>query len=253
MTIPQSGPTVTCQGVSHLLLDIEGTTCPVSFVAEVLFPYAAAQLDSYLEQQGQNPPVLALLEAAREAWTRDADPAAQQLREQPNARVADYLALLIRQDRKLTALKELQGLIWEEGYAEGILQAPLFQDVPSALERWKRQGLTLAVYSSGSVQAQKLLYQHSTAGDLRPLFSHWFDTRNGAKHEPASYRGIAEVMEAAPAQILFISDALAECVAAQQAGLQVVFSLRPGNSARAAAAFPCVEDYTNLLILPGKR
>jgi enolase-phosphatase E1 len=250
MSTPPSRPTVTCRGVSHLLLDIEGTTCPVSFVAEVLFPYAAAQLGHYLHEQAHSSQVMALLEETEAAWALDPDPAAQQLRVQPGAGVHDYLALLIQQDRKLPALKQLQGLIWEQGYAEGVLRSPLFDDVPPALNRWTRQGLILAVYSSGSVQAQQLLYRHSHAGDLSSRFSHWFDTRSGAKREPPSYSGIAQSMEVAASRILFISDALEECVAAEQAGLQVVFSSRPGNPGRDAGSFPWVDNYANLVIQP---
>ena len=255
MSTPPSRPTVTCRtvtcrGVSHLLLDIEGTTCPVSFVAEVLFPYAAAQLNSYLQQQAHKSQVMALLDEAEAAWALDPDPAAQQLRVQPGARVHDYLSLLIQQDRKLTALKQLQGLIWEQGYAEGVLRSPLFDDVPPALHRWTQQGLILAVYSSGSVQAQQLLYGHSTGGDLSSCFSHWFDTRSGAKREPRSYSGIAASMGAHASRILFISDSLEECIAAEQAGLQVVFSSRPGNPGRDAGSFPWVDDYANLVIQP---
>jgi enolase-phosphatase E1 len=241
----------TVAGITHLLLDIEGTTCPVSFVAEELFPYAAAHLETYLGEQRQNNQVLALLAEADAAWANDSDPSAQHLRLQSDARVIDYLQLLIRQDRKLPALKQLQGLIWEQGYATGSLRAPLFDDVPLALQRWREQGLVLAVYSSGSVKAQQLLYGHSSGGDLRSCFSHWFDTRTGNKRDPASYSTIAAVMGANPSNILFISDALEECVAARQAGLGVLFSSRPGNPVRDADDFDCVESYANLVILQG--
>jgi enolase-phosphatase E1 len=241
--------TVTCRDVSHVLLDIEGTTCPVSFVAEVLFPYAAAQLQTYLAGHGQEPGVRELLEEAAEDWARDQDPAAQQLRRRSAAAVHDYLRLLIRQDRKLTPLKQLQGLIWEHGYATGVLRAPLFEDVPPALQRWRQQGLILAVYSSGSVQAQQLLYGHSSGGDLRSCFSHWFDTRCGPKRDPDSYRSIAAAMVARCAKVLFVSDALEECLAAREAGLQVVFSSRAGNPGRDPGPFACVENYADLTIL----
>ncbi|EDY39624.1 2,3-diketo-5-methylthio-1-phosphopentane phosphatase [Cyanobium sp. PCC 7001] len=251
MTISPPGSPITCEGITHLLLDIEGTTCPVSFVAEELFPYAAAQLETFLREHRQDSHVTALLAETDAAWAIDTDPAAQRLRHQSDALVIDYLQLLIRHDRKLPALKQLQGLIWEQGYAAGVLRAPLFADVPQALQRWKKQGLVLAVYSSGSVKAQQLLYGHSSGGDLRGCFSHWFDTRSGAKREPASYSGIANAMDAEPSRILFISDALEECVAARQAGLQVLFSSRPGNPARDAEDFDRVESYANLVIPQG--
>lgn len=251
-------------GISHLLLDIEGTTCPVTFVADTLFPYAATHLAGFLQEQGNNPAVQRLVLEAETAWQSDADPEARALREQTQspsgdsagakrrltAQVSAYLQLLIRQDRKLTALKDLQGLIWEAGYASGELVAPLYDDVPAALTRWQAAGVQLAVYSSGSVPAQQLLYGHTQSGNLRPLFSHWFDTRIGAKHLASSYSAISQTMRVHPRQVLFISDALAECEAAQQAGMDVLFSDRPGNPQRNPSTFGKISDYSELVITP---
>jgi enolase-phosphatase E1 len=250
-------------GISHLLLDIEGTTCPVSFVADTLFPYAAQRLDDFLRQQKDNEAVRQLVSEAEQAWRSDADPEATTLRQQlvPPEQdlaaaeiaaegVAPYLQLLIHQDRKVTALKDLQGLIWQAGYASGDLVAPLFADVPEALERWHRAGVELAVYSSGSVPAQQLLYGHTPNGDLRQLFRHWFDTRTGPKQDSESYTTISEAMGVRPHQVLFISDALVECEAAQQAGMAVLFSDRPGNPHRDAGAFEKISDYSQLVIQP---
>jgi enolase-phosphatase E1 len=237
-------------GVSHLLLDIEGTTCPVSFVADTLFPYAAGRMASFLQEEQDNPVVQQLLKQASQAWQEDGDAKAAGLRQNGAASIGDYLQLLIREDRKLPALKELQGLIWAQGYASGNLRSPLFSDVPTALERWRQQGLVLAVYSSGSVKAQQLLYGHSRAGDLRALFGFWFDTRTGPKRDAKSYRTIAAAMETSPAQVLFISDALAECEAAATAGMQVLFSYREGNPARDPGSFEPIGDYGRLDIAP---
>jgi len=240
-------------GISHLLLDIEGTTCPVSFVAEVLFPYASQQLPLYLERHGSDPHVHALLEDVQDAWRLDGDPAAQSLLKeaahqgwQPYTACTAYLQLLITQDRKLTALKDLQGLIWRGGYAAGELIAPLYSDVPAALQRWHRAGTVLGVYSSGSVEAQQLLYRHSIAGDLTSLFSHWFDTRIGPKQAAKSYEQIARAMQTTPSSVLFVSDALAECKAAAAAGLQVIFSSRPGNPEQNPGPFAVVSTYDDL-------
>jgi enolase-phosphatase E1 len=250
-------------GISHLLLDIEGTTCPVSFVADTLFPYAAHRLSDFLRQRQDNEAVRQLVFEADQAWRTDTDPEATTLRQQlvhsKQARaeagiaeqgVAPYLQLLIRQDRKLTALKDLQGLIWQAGYASGDLVAPLFADVPGALERWHRAGVELAVYSSGSVPAQQLLYGHTQRGDLRQLFSHWFDTRTGPKQDSESYTTISESMGVRPHQVLFISDALAECEAAHEAGMAALFSDRPGNPHHDAGAFEKISDYSDLVIQP---
>lgn len=240
-------------GISHLLLDIEGTTCPVTFVAEELFPYASQQLPSFLAHNANDPQVQALLNDVQNAWHLDADPAARSLLKeatrlgwQLEAGCTAYLQLLITQDRKLTALKDLQGMIWRGGYAAGELVAPLYPDVPAALQRWHHAGTVLGVYSSGSVEAQQLLYRHSSAGDLSPLFSHWFDTRIGAKQAAASYQQIAKAMQATPSSILFVSDALAECEAANTAGLQVLFSSRPGNPEQNPGPFAALSTYANL-------
>ena len=241
--------------ITHLLLDIEGTTCPVSFVAEVLFPYARRHLSAYLAEHAEEPVVVALLQEVHTAWRQDPQTEAQALwlswQGQPGgtgtaAALAAYLELQSRLDRKLTPLKELQGMIWEAGYGDGSLQAPLFSDVPDALQRWQQQGLVLAVYSSGSVPAQQLLYRHSSGGDLTGLFSHWFDTRTGPKQESSSYQCIAEAMAVPCSRVLFISDAPAELQAAAAAGMAVRFSQRPGNPHQQSEGFETITDYGDL-------
>jgi enolase-phosphatase E1 len=153
------------------------------------------------------------------------------------ATVVPYLHWLIDHDIKLTALKDLQGRVWEAGYACGDLVAPLFSDVAPALKRWHQQGYQLAVYSSGSVAAQQLLYRHSQDGNLEGLFSHWFDTRIGPKQAPASYSTIAADLQLEPAEILFVSDAIAEIEAAHGIGMAVRFSDRQGNPWRDPGSF----------------
>ena len=238
------------EGVDHVLLDIEGTTCPVSFVAEVLFPYACAQLEAFVEVHGQEQKVQELLCEAQAHWQHDSSAAAAGLPWQSEASVVAYLRWLMAMDRKVTPLKQLQGLIWEQGYDAGDLAGPLFADVAPALRRWSREGLGLAVYSSGSVQAQQLLYGHSDAGDLRPLFDAWFDTRSGSKQEPDSYRTIADALQTPPERVLFISDAVSELEAASRAGMQVLFSDREGNPARDSRGFERIEDFSTLQLRP---
>ncbi len=237
-------------GVSHVLLDIEGTACPVSFVAGTLFPYAAQQLAGFLQARREEAAVQDLLAEVEAAWAEDPDPAAQGLRATSSGDLLSYLQWLIRHDRKLTPLKELQGLIWEQGYQSGALQGPLYEDVPAALRHWHDAGLVLAVYSSGSVAAQQLIYGYSNAGDLRPLFSAWFDTRIGPKQQPESYRRIAEELRVAPSRMLFISDALAECEAAASSGMQVVFSDREGNPRRDPGPFERISSFNALKLIP---
>ena len=234
------------EGVDQVLLDIEGTTCPVSFVAEVLFPYADAQLEAFVEAHGQDREVDQLLTEAQTHWQQDSSASVAGLPWQSNTSVVPYLRWLMAMDRKVTPLKQLQGLIWEQGYAAGELEGPLFADVAPALRRWSREGLGLAVYSSGSVQAQKLLYGHSDAGDLRPLFGGWFDTRSGSKQEADSYRTIADALEIAPERMLFISDSASELEAASKAGMAVLFSDREGNPSRECMGFERIKSFSTL-------
>ncbi len=251
------------RSIQHLVLDIEGTTCPVSFVSEVLFPYAREQLLPYLQQHQEEESIRTLLAEVQAAWLSDKTPEAiclakrlpSQLKHGQSNNQAElspeeacvYLHWLIQQDRKLTALKDLQGLIWEEGYQKNQLIAPLFPDVPPALHRWHQKGIGLAVYSSGSIQAQKLLYSHTNAGDLSHLFTQWFDTRTGAKDQPESYAKIASHLHAKPQDILFVSDAPNELAAARTAQMMTTFSCRPGNPHQEAGSdHPTINTFATL-------
>jgi enolase-phosphatase E1 len=240
--------------IRHVLLDIEGTTCPVTFVSEVLFPYAQAQLAAYLQGHAGEPRLRALQRELLASWRQEPDAAACDLLrgecqrfgvergedDLPAEALLPYLQWLDRHDRKLTAWKDLQGLIWEEGYRSGAIQADLYPEVAATLRRWYGQGLVLSVYSSGSVAAQKLLYAHSRDGDLCPLFSHWFDTRIGAKNDPQSYLRILKVLDCDAEQVVFVSDALRELEAAAAVGLHCWFSDRPGNPQRRPGGFPVI-------------
>ena len=249
--------------IRSILLDIEGTTCPVSFVASVLFPYARERLSSYLETNQGDPEVQALLAATQAAFAADPNPEVQALRQgapiqghsagqgqlqrgQTNSPLVAYLQWLIDHDIKFPALKELQGRIWASGYASGDLVAPLFDDVAPTLQRWHQDGYQLAVYSSGSVAAQQLLYRHSKNGNLEELFSHWFDTRIGPKQAADSYGAIAAALQLEPAEILFVSDALAEIEAAHGIGMAVAFSDRQGNPGRDPGPFNAIQSLAEI-------
>lgn len=238
------------QGITHVLLDIEGTTCPVSFVSEVLFPYAAQRLEQFLHDHATEAEMQSLVAEVREAWRRDTEAHAAGLIWSSDGTVVPYLHWLIQVDRKLTALKDLQGRIWEAGYANGELVGPLFPDVPAALRRWKREGFTLGVYSSGSVPAQQLIYGHSNEGDLRPLFSHWFDTRIGLKQQAQSYQAISDQMGVPPAKVLFISDSVAELEAAKASGMAALFSHRKGNPQDDSGSFERINEFSTLQLHP---
>lgn len=206
-----------------VLTDIEGTTTDIAFVSEVLFPFARARLRGFLHAHADEAQVAAVLEDVRARIRAEGGvlPAAPGAAGEIDA-LADRLIAWIDADAKITPLKTLQGLIWADGYADGTLRAHLYPEVAAALGRWHAAGATLAVYSSGSVAAQLLLFGHTEAGDLNPLFSHNFDTTTGLKLDADSYRSIADALGRAPADILFLSDHPGEIAAARSAGMAVI-------------------------------
>ena len=202
---------------SAILLDIEGTTSSISFVVDVLFPYAAQHVETFLDRRGNEPAV----QSACALIAPDANG--------DRAKILGEFERLMHADAKQTGLKALQGLIWEEGYASGDLKSHVFADVRPALEAWTKRGLEVRIYSSGSIGAQKAFFSTTEAGDLLPFFRGHYDTTTGGKRESTSYVKIAADMKRPAGEILFISDVDAELYAAQAAGLQVVLSDRPGN------------------------
>ena len=238
--------------ISHILLDIEGTTCPVSFVTETLFPYAKSELKSFLDRHKKDPLINQLIDNADNEWIHDNSEDSTRLRHQSEKRqqtkhlkIEAYLQLLIKTDKKSTTLKDIQGKIWKEGYATGRISSELFEDAHENLKQWHKQGYRLSVYSSGSVEAQHLLYRYTNKGDIKNLFSYWFDTHIGNKKEPSSYTEIASVMDCKPQNILFISDNSDECDAARSAGLGTLYSMRDGNPQQEPRNHPvisCLEE-----------
>ncbi|MGH7023786.1 MAG: acireductone synthase [Caulobacteraceae bacterium] len=219
-------------GVRAIVTDIEGTTSSIAFVHETLFPYARAHLAKFVARHPER--VAPVLDAVRatEGVTEEA------------AVVATMLAW-IDEDRKAPPLKALQGMIWREGYEAGELTAHVYGDVVPALRRWRAAGLALWVYSSGSVEAQKLLFGHSAAGDITPLLDGYFDTGAGSKTDPASYRRIATALGLEPGAILFLTDAPAEIAAARSADMQAVRLVREGAlEVGEAASFAEIEVET---------
>jgi enolase-phosphatase E1 len=205
--------------MAGILLDIEGTTTPISFVYDVLFPFARRHLATYLphadvsdlrsEYQedvrcGQTPP----------AWS---SPPIQ------------YVEWLMDQDRKSTALKKIQGEIWLEGYQKAELHGEVFQDVPAALKRWRSKDIDVRIFSSGSILAQHLLFSSTKDGDLTRFLSGFYDTTTGPKNDSRSYTEIARSFGLTPLDILFISDVTRELDAARAAGMKTLLCIRPGN------------------------
>ena len=219
--------------VKAILLDIEGTTTSIRFVHEVLFPYARESLPAFVRAHAADAPIAELLEQARvEAGTPEASVDS----------IVDQLLQWIAEDKKVTSLKALQGHIWKSGYEGGDFTGHVYDDTPEYLAKWQDSGLDLYVYSSGSVQAQKLLFGYSDAGDLRPRFAGYFDTKVGHKREEASYRAISESIGSAPQDILFLSDISEELDAAAAAGMQTTQLVRDehtvaGTSHRIARNF----------------
>ncbi len=230
LSVPISGSLV-----RGILLDIEGTTTPLDFVYQVLFPYARAHVKDFLGRHIMSQDVLAdaasLLVGSVEDRRQGLSPPTLEYTSHEarlNSLVA-YVHWLMDQDRKSTPLKSLQGKIWEEGYRTGELRGQVFPDVRPAMERWRKQKRNIAIFSSGSVLAQKLLFANTTAGDLTKFIQAYFDTTTGPKTEPESYRLIAEVLDRSPSEILFVSDVTAELDAARLAGAQTALCIRPGN------------------------
>ncbi|MGL4316157.1 MAG: acireductone synthase [Pseudomonas sp.] len=206
--------------IKAILTDIEGTTSAVSFVFDVLFPYAARHLPDFILNHADEPQVREQLQAVRvESGEADAD----------LIRVIEILLGWIAADRKATPLKALQGMIWAEGYQAGQLKGHVYPDAVEALKRWKEEGYALYVYSSGSIQAQQLIFGCSEAGDLSSLFSGYFDTTSGPKREADSYRRITQAIGLPADKILFLSDIVEELDAAQQAGMQTCGLAREGG------------------------
>jgi enolase-phosphatase E1 len=241
-----------------VLVDVEGTTTAISFVYETLFPYAAARLDATCAGRAAEPRVAAAIdllraEHAAELPTSGASDASKSPGDSAGAAGqrafgdgALYARHLMAADRKSTALKELQGLIWEEGYAAGELRGHVFPDVPPALAAWRAAGVRLRVFSSGSRRAQKLLFAHTEYGDLTPCFEGFHDTTTGAKLAPPAYRAIAAAFALPPAELLFLSDVAGELDAAAAAGYRTGLLLRPGNRPQAAGAHPLYYSFEEL-------
>jgi enolase-phosphatase E1 len=213
--------------IRAVLLDIEGTTTPISFVFDVLFPYAARNVGPYLTEHQKDfklQPVLRELREKRDAEQWSAGPGSPEIES-----LAAYARHLMSQDSKFSALKSLQGEIWQDGYASGELNGHVFDDVPPALRRWREKEKRIFIYSSGSVLAQKLIFGHSNHGNLAELIDGYFDTAVGHKSESDSYGRIASEIGVGAPQILFISDAVKELDAARAAGMSVTLSIRAGN------------------------
>lgn len=222
--------------IRAVVTDIEGTTSSIDFVHQTLFPYAKKRLRAYLKDRGNQSAVRKVLREVEEIEKKKLS----------IDEAADVLERWIAEDRKVTPLKTLQGMIWGQGYAAGELKGHVYPDTAPALRRWHAQGIELYVYSSGSVEAQKLIFGHTEHGDLTTLFTGYFDTRIGGKREAVSYQTILEKIGARGDEVMFLSDVGEELDAAREAGMRTLQLLRD-DKAKPSAAHQHVTDFTKIL------
>jgi enolase-phosphatase E1 len=223
--------------IRAIVTDIEGTTSSIDFVHRTLFPYARQRLRKFLLERAEEPAVLREL----------AEVSTLEGHSLPVEAAAAVLERWIDEDRKATPLKTLQGMIWRTGYEAGELKGHMYPDTPEFLRRWHSAGKKLYVYSSGSVEAQKLIFGYTEYGDLTPLFSGYFDTRIGGKKEAASYRAILDSIGEEPEAVLFLSDVGEELDAAREAGIKTCQLLRD-EKARPAPGHPQAKDFSEVQI-----
>jgi enolase-phosphatase E1 len=231
------------------LLDIEGTTTPIDFVHQKLFGYARARVSSFLERHWDDPEVradVARLQAEHAAESSEPAPPVSRV---DVPAIVTYVHWLMDRDWKSTGLKSLQGKIWEEGYRGGELKSEVYPDVVPALERWRRQGIDVAIFSSGSVQAQRSLFRNTNAGDLTHFIRAYFDTTTGPKATPESYKRIAETLKRPPSEMLFISDVAGELDAAQAAKMQTALCVRTLGSTPSSGTHPVIHAFDELASL----
>jgi enolase-phosphatase E1 len=213
--------------IKAILLDIEGTTTPIDFVHKTLFTFSHERMIAFVRANFEE--LNAEVRQLKTEYESDGIyPSA--FDENSPVSVAEYLRFLVDGDRKSTPLKSIQGMIWQDGYDSGEIASEVFDDVPPAFERWSALGKQIAIYSSGSILAQRDLFKHTNHGDLTPFISSYFDTTTGGKRETESYAKIAVELEIAPEKILFVSDIVAELDSAQAAGMRTALSIRDGNT-----------------------
>jgi enolase-phosphatase E1 len=238
--------------VRVILLDIEGTTTPIDFVYKTLFPYASRKLESFLGEHSRDPEIRPLVEdmhAQQQIDERQGLEPPAWVNEPEGERllsVMEYSLWLMAADSKCTALKSLQGRIWQEGFGNGELSGEVYADVPVAFERWRRQGREIAIYSSGSVLAQQLLFRTVISGDLTLQIVGFFDTRVGIKSDGESYKKIAAALRRTTGQFLFVSDAAKEVEAAQAAGMQAMLCDREARGSSSLVEEAAIRSFDEI-------
>jgi enolase-phosphatase E1 len=223
-------------GIQWIVTDIEGTTTEVSFVYDILFPYFRTHMDQWTtvdsDQMNQ------VLEQTRLLVLEE-----QSIDLSTNEALFDQLRQWSLEDRKVTPLKTFQGMVWEQGFKSGAIKGHMYPDVKPALERWTAMGMKLAIFSSGSIAAQKQLFGFSTEGDLTPYFSAYFDTTTGMKRDEQTYHLIVQQLHASANSVLFLSDIPQELEAANAAGMRTLQLVRPGTQANWSS---CISDFSEI-------
>ena len=217
----------------YILTDIEGTTTSVSFVYDVLFPYFRENIEK-VKDLTHLPEVVEVFKQTKEIAKNEGVDLIS------NEDIINQLTTWSLEDKKITPLKTLQGILWKEAYESGLIKGHVYPDVANALALWKKNNIELGVFSSGSVAAQKLIFGFSESGDLTPYFSNYFDTNTGGKRDTETYSKIASLIGKKPSDILFLSDIVEELEAADKAGFQTIQLVRPGTIAnwpRTATSF----------------
>jgi len=213
--------------IKGVLLDIEGTIAPISFVKDTLFPYSREKLEEFIKENKDKPEIRKILDDIKKLEGRDLS-------------LDEIISLLkkwIDEDKKITPLKDIQGYIWEEGFVSGKIKAPLYEDAYKKILSWREKGIPMYIYSSGSVKAQKLFFSHTEYGNILNFFKGHFDTKIGSKKDPESYKKISEEIGLKPEEILFLSDNPEEIEAAAKAGFKVIRIVRE-NDAEYISGFP---------------
>ena len=223
-------------GIQWILTDIEGTTTEVSFVYDILFPYFRAHMDQW--KTVDSAPMNDVLEQTRLIVLEE-----QAINLTSNEALFEQLRQWSIEDRKVTPLKTFQGMVWEQGFKSGAIKGHIYPDVKPAIERWTAMGMKLAIFSSGSIAAQKQLFGFSTEGDLTPYFSAYFDTTTGMKRDEQTYQLIAQQLQASANSVLFLSDISQELEAANAAGIRTLQLVRPGTQANWSW---CVADFSEI-------
>lgn len=239
-----------------IICDIEGTTTSISFVKDTLFPYALKHVEGYLKNNWNEEATKTVVTALREQAEEDKKAEVEGVVPIPTGDSEDIIPEIVKNvewqmslDRKTGSLKTLQGLVWAKGYKDGSIKGHVYDDVQKAFEQWTENGRKIYIYSSGSVDAQKLLFEHSEQGDLLKYLSGHYDTKIGAKREKESYTSILKNIESSPEEALFLTDVYAEAKAAKEAGLNVVLLDRPGNSELSEEErkdFPVIATFSDL-------